>query len=201
MASDEERLTPRRWLALRPSSKEVVDGIRSASDVAERCLALVGVVGRAVDQDGIAEWVSVHNINRYFSPEESSFFAEDPPTQSQKIDASWRAEALVALLWGLREIDELPAPHEIVNLRGSNVLLEIRSAPSQFVTDAELRAPEEILEVEEEYYGYHWQVRDAQLHGHAVSEELDAVVVIERRYALSWMNGDGDEWDDVPTDT
>lgn len=47
----------------------------------------------------------------------------------------------------------------------------------------------------------HWHVHDAQFRGQPVLAHLDAGVVTERRYALSWMVGYGETWDDVPLDT
>lgn len=32
-------------------------------------------------------------------------------------------------------------------------------------------------------------------------DDLDPGVVLERRYALCWLLGEGDNWDVVPTDT
>ncbi|MDQ0036714.1 hypothetical protein J2W30_004489 [Variovorax boronicumulans] len=37
-------------------------------------------------------------------------------------------------------------------------------------------------------------------HG-ATCADLDARVVVERRYALNWMIGYGESWDEVPLDT
>jgi len=60
-------------------------------------------------------------------------------------------------------------------------------------------------------YHQHWRVRDAELVGigqfleprpdDPPIEDLDPSIVYERRYALSWLVGWGEDWDNVPTDT
>ncbi len=57
--------------------------------------------------------------------------------------------------------------------------------------------------MEQHLYHQHWRVRDAQLFGKPMPPELDPGIVYERRYGLSWLVGwgEGDDWDEVPTDT
>jgi len=73
--------------------------------------------------------------------------------------------------------------------------------PVAFQQNAKLRDDVEIAEMEQKLYHAQWQVRDAQLFKKPMPAGLHGSIVHERRYALSWLVGDGDDWDEVPTDT
>lgn len=73
--------------------------------------------------------------------------------------------------------------------------------PKAFIAQAQLRPAADIEAAEGELYQQHWRVRDAQLFNKPMPDELHPGVVYERRYALSWLVGYGDDWDEVPTDT
>ncbi|MDR0353099.1 MAG: DUF4272 domain-containing protein, partial [Opitutaceae bacterium] len=84
--------------------------------------------------------------------------------------------------------------------------------PHAFRLSVSTRPQNEISDMESHLYHQHWRVRDRQLgfnNGAAIPlkpcelpiDQLNASVVYERRYALSWIVGWGDDWDDVPTDT
>jgi hypothetical protein len=73
--------------------------------------------------------------------------------------------------------------------------------PARFLSQAVARPSEQLDATEGEVYHEHWRVRDAQLFGRPMPPELDPDIVYERRYALSWVVGFGEDWDDVPTDT
>ena len=63
--------------------------------------------------------------------------------------------------------------------------------------------------MEEFLYHQHWRVRDRDFGFNNDEpdptdppiEALDTGIVTERRYGMSWVAGDGDTWDEVPTDT
>lgn len=177
--------------------------LRSAKEVAERCLALLAVIQHSnKPQQQFISWVKENKIASYFSHEEKLFFETSKPTKNQLVKFSWRVEALVPLLWALGHIEKLPP----LNVQASNLrsLAGIKLAndnPKQFVTSAKLRKDSDIQEAEEDLYHQHWRVRDAQLNNKAMPNELDPDIVFERRYALSWLVGWGESWDDVPTDT
>ena len=51
-------------------------------------------------------------------------------------------------------------------------------------------------------YDAHWKVRDAQINGRPVPEEIIPGLVQERHHAINWLMGYcGQEWDEVTTDT
>jgi len=203
------------------SQDEYIDQIRSADEVARRCIVLYAVVaaGHGEPRDPLVQWLRREGLWEEVSPEESEFLLSTSPSQKQRINATWRAEALFPLLWALGLISELPSPQQLCDLqliRG--VLPTLLGSVSGFISTARLRSDAEIQAANEAINHIHWRVRDWQL-GHQPTppgklprmphenidppaESYDADVVRERHYGLNWLIGYcGQDWDDITTDT
>lgn len=177
---------------------------RNATEVAQRLLALSAVISRAREDvaTGCLDWVRAHGIEDWLSEAERQFFFLDRAPDAQAVrQFSWRAEAMVPMIWALGGMVDLPPLDRQVDVWESPLLREAVATPASFVAGATLRSIEEISERENHLHEQHWRVRDAQLHRRPVPAGLDAEIVYERRYALSWLVGYGQDWDDVPTDT
>jgi hypothetical protein len=176
---------------------------RSPKQVAKRVLALIAVVDKAHNQtpEQLQNWVSKHRISDYFSPEEAAFYCNPAPPREEVVKQSWRAEALVPLCWALGLIEALPPLNVQVAWADVPGLKLAATDPTRFIEGASLRPIDTLDEAEQDLYHQHWRVRDAQLFGKPMPEELDPGIVYERRYAASWLMGWGDDWDNVPTDT
>lgn len=200
---------------------EYSEQIRSADDVARRCIILHGVLaaGHDVPRDQIVIWLRREGLWDAVSPKESGFFLEECPTQQLRINATWRAEALFPLLWSLNLIPALPSPQQLCDLPLiQRVLPPLFEPVAEFISSARLRSEAEIYDANEEIYQIHWRVREAQFRGQPSSpgklprmpvkhceppaDVYNADVVQERHYALNWLIGYcGQDWDDITTDT
>ncbi len=178
--------------------------IRPPAMVAQRMLALSAVTSRV--NEIVAEvslhWVQEHGIDAYFTEQEKGFYyLPQRPENHDLLLFSWRNEALITLMWALGEdaawlpLNEQGGPDDYA------MLAEAVNNPEAFIANAKLRAAEELTQAEGKLYQAHWQVRDAALFQKPLPPELNARVVYERRYTMSWVVGWGDNWDDVPTDT
>ncbi len=177
--------------------------IRKPNDVAERILALLGVIGK-VHQNGDSkylEWLDKHSIKNYLSRQETYFVNTDKPEHNLIVNFSWKAESLVSLFWAINLISDMPALNQEFDIYSVNGIRDIIENPEQFKSTITLRSDKELKEMEGELFDQHWRVRDAQLFNKEMPQELNPSVVYERRYGLSWLVGYGDDWDDVPTDT
>jgi hypothetical protein len=203
------------------SQDEYVEQIRSAEEVARRCLVLYAVVaaGHGEPRDELVQWLRREGVWHVVSPKESEFLLSVSPTQKQGINATWRAEALLPLLWSLGLIAELPSPQQLCEVQlMRRVLPSLRDSVGEFVSRARLRSDEEILAANEEIYQIHWRVRDFQLRHQPTppgklprmaqedidppAESYNPGVVRERHYGLNWLIGYcGRDWDDITTDT
>ncbi len=181
---------------------------RSAAEVAQRLLALAAVVSRAqmlaqgvqhpvIDQ----AWLQSHGIAGFFSASEAAFWQDPQPGRQALVDFSWRAEAMLPMVWALGGMPALPPSDERASIWAWPLLQQAIQSPAQFIVQACLRAEEVIANEEERLVDEHWQVTDARLHRKPMPAHLDSGIVLERRYALSWMIGYGEDWDCVPVDT
>ena len=201
--------------------EEYVEKIRSADEVAGRCIVLYAVLAAGHDEprDELVAWLRREGLWEAVSPRESAFLLSDSPTQQQIFQGQWRAEALFALLWALGLIAEMPIPQQICEVPlVQSVLPPILSSVGEFISSARLRNDSGIYAANEEIYQIHWRVRDAQLRGQPEpldklprmpiadcdppADSYDTGVVDERHYALNWLIGyRGQDWDDITTDT
>lgn len=177
--------------------------VRTPQDVGMRILALMAVIGKVHqgNDERFWNWIGNNSIKSYLSDNEKHFIETDSPTHQQLVDFSWRAEALVSLLWSIGILETMPTPSEQFSVYSIGELNAVTQNPKAFLDNIKLRPDSELEEMEDKFFHAHWQVRDAQLFGKKMPENLNPEVVYERRYALSWLIGWGDDWDNVPTDT
>lgn len=177
--------------------------IRSTEAVARRAMALFVVAEAASDQldrAGVDAAVAAFGLKDELTPAERVVLW-GKPTEQQKVDASWRYEALCALLWAIGYEPTLPRPDTTCAPDFAHELLETEGAAA-FVAQARLRPAGEILDAADLIYRYHWAVTDARINGKEAPAGLHPGVVMERHHALNWLIGYmGQAWDDVTTDT
>jgi Domain of unknown function (DUF4272) len=184
---------------------EYGEHIQSADEVARRCVVLYAVLaaGHNEPRDKLVAWLQQEGIWDAVSPQKSRFLRSESPSRDQCINATWRAEALLPLLWSLTRIAEMPSPTQLCDvqlIRG--VLPPIFGSVKEFIFSARLRSAAAIRDATEEIYQIHWQVRDTQLNSKPIPAGFNSGVVQERHYALNWLTGyGGRHWDDVKTDT
>lgn len=185
---------------------------RSSLEIAERVLALVAIVARSQKQEWVRDWCRQFGIRDYLSDAERSFFDDNAPDGQTIMNFSWRAEALVSLVWTLWGLQEMPPLSQQFWALETDFIEVAMKNPNSFRLSATKRPSEEIQEMEGFLYHQHWRVRDKQLGfnvgaayklepGEIPVDDLNSSVVYERRYGLSWVVGWGNDWDDVPTDT
>lgn len=183
--------------------------IRTPTEVAERVLGVIASVGKVYFPEKNQIWIEENNIEQYLSPEEAEFINNPEPNDDDRVNFSWKIEALVPLLWSLKGLDEIPAFNEQFNIWSDELVLKAIRNTRDFLADAELKDNEVLTQMESFLYHQHWRVRDRDM-GFNIDQpseddidinELNSGIVYERRYGMSWVVGYGETWDDVPTDT
>ncbi len=181
------------------------DKLRKPSEVAIRCVVLLGVVaaGHQQPRSEIVHWLRQYCLWDAVTPNEAAFLLSESPSQHQTVDATWRAEALYTLLWALHRLPTFISPTQQCNLQQTTAAMpELYSDPSEFIASARLRDPQSIYDVLDPIFHVHWEVRDAEIRGKPVPNGYDSGAVVERHYAYNWLTCWQDqEWDDVTTDT
>lgn len=190
-----------RWLPLVESEDEVL--IRDSKDVATRAAVLyaVAAIGHGGDREAIRRFLEVEGLWGAVTPNEKILFEGDDPPGQAIIDASWRAEALWALLWALGKVDTLDIPKGQCDAGHVHKVMPGKGEVAAFINSATLRPKSEILDETDRIYRIHWAVRDAQINGKPIPAGLNSGVVVERHFALNWLTWYADEWDEVTTDT
>jgi hypothetical protein len=181
------------------------DEMRTPGEVAARCVVLLGVVAAGYEQPrtDIVEWLREQSLWGAVSPNEAAFLQSDTPIQKQFVNATWRAEALHALLWALDQMPVLCPPTECCDLNAvREAMPDLYADTSEFISSARLRDESTIKDVLGAIYHTHWQVRDAQLNQRPIPNGFDPGAVFERHYAYNWLTGYcNQEWDETSTDT
>jgi len=175
---------------------------RTKEEVAYRVMALLAVAfkGAGMEQPVVDELIADHSIKEHFTPEERAFIEDPSPTSQTSDRFAWRFEAAWVLLWALGYEQELSKPIAIGDPGKAMGFLTERGA-GQFVADAQLRTPSEILDQADLVYRYDWAAVDARLNGRR-EPSVNGEITMERHHALNWLIRYNDaEWDDVTTDT
>ncbi|MCG7497342.1 DUF4272 domain-containing protein [Vibrio sp. Of7-15] len=183
--------------------------IRTSKEVAERALGIIASIGKVHFPEENQRWIEENSIKQYLSPLEQEFIEDPNPEHQDLVNFSWKAEALVSLLWCLKGLDEIPAFDEQFDIWNNDLVIKAVKNTNEFLARSELRADQDLEQMESFLYHQHWRVRDRDL-GFNVDQpdendpdidELNSGIVYERRYGMSWVSGFGKSWDEVPTDT
>lgn len=186
--------------------EEPPDQVRSAQEIARRALALFGVYGLSTKspREDILAWLNDTKLWDELSPRELLFATSAQPTRQQSIDASWRSEGLVVLLWAIEMVEELPPPHVQCDTAMFQKLLPpfVEVSEEDFITGAARRSETDLNEMADVLLDLHWQSRDPGSRARRPPPYPDQGIARERQHAINWVIGyGGDAWDDVATDT
>ncbi|MHA6824148.1 DUF4272 domain-containing protein [Ralstonia pseudosolanacearum] len=182
------------------------DEIREAPAIAKRALALFAVVGLAlgVTKDETVAWLRDESLWEELSPQELMFVSGSAPTERQFINASWRSEALLILLWALGLVEALPGLAEQCDTGNIRQVFPPFADVSvkEFVSKAQRRSDRELLDMADILLNAHWMARDACIHNQPMPSNLDIGIIQQRHHAINWVIGyEGLAWDEVTTDT
>ncbi len=192
---------------LPPVIGEIEVALRSADEVAVRCLGLFVVALHAESLASDHE-ISFRELQEKFplamgalSPKELEFMQAAVPSQQDILEHTGRYEALFLLQWALGLHRELPFPNQVCDVAlVARVMFD--SEMQQHVGDASLRTTGELLDALDSHFRFHWTTRQELLHQGDVPGGLLPEVVAERHYALNWLTQfEEADWDDVDTPT
>jgi hypothetical protein len=189
--------------SLPPVASDTTVQLRSQDEVVDRALALayVALKGEGLEADSLAGFDETYGARDHLSPAEREFADNPTPDQQALVNATWRYEALHALLWALGFVSELDYPNHPCD-PGADMELLAPLSEAEFRQQARLQPAAEILDAADLTYRYAWACVDARLHQRPAPAGLESGVVHERLYTLNWLTTRFDEdWDEVSTDT
>jgi len=188
------------WLPVIETADEI--SLRSGEAVMRRAMCLFAVSEAAIrgKTRPAKELLERWGLSEDLSPDETAFVRSWRMPRHERVQFSWRSEALVPLMWATGLYEDMGFPCNTYDF--GPIAAFWTAVPARYWEGIGTRSADDILNEADLIYRLHWAVRDAQLNGRPTPGGLDAGVVQERHYALNWLIGNGGaEWDDVGTDT
>lgn len=90
---------------------------------------------------------------------------------------------------------------DICDCEKVTALLSERADYNEFKKSCRLRSIDEILDMTDLYFRYHWACVEKRLKPETQTGNLNPDVVIERRKALEWVISDEYDWNDIALNT
>lgn len=125
------------------------------------------------------------------------------------VDVVWEYECYWALVWALGLVEDITDASNICDCEKAVKLVSETNSFEEFRAKCSLRGVEEILDMLDLYYRYHWAAVENRLDPKCEIGKLSGDVAVERRRGLEWLvlREDEDEyenendWYDISLDT
>jgi len=122
-------------------------------------------------------------------------------THQDVLDISWTYEAYWSLVWALGLVNDMEIPDNICDCHMAVRLVGDCKNYKSFKKQCKPRDIEEILDMLDLYYRYHWAVVDKSINPKTSIGNLNPSVVMERRRGLEWLISQEEDWNDISLDT
>lgn len=117
------------------------------------------------------------------------------------LDVAWTYESYWSLLWVLGIVDDISYPTDICDCQKAISVVCNCEDYQEFVEQCQLRNIEEVLDMLDLYYRYHWACVEKQIQPDTLIGDLNPEVVMERRRGLEWLVNEEKDWNDISLDT
>jgi len=179
---------------------------QTAREVAVRAIILhaVAAAGYGIDRAPIIEWLKNQDLWTHVSPREQEFLLSNKPGKLLAEDrkgAQWLQEAQWALLWTIQKVASLGLPTGTCDTIKiiDEIMPGLGDDTKAIISSAELRPAPELWAEDDRIAMLYRSVQQASQQDE-MPEDLIYGVLFQRRYAFEWVRN-GDEWDEVKTDT
>ncbi len=183
--------------------------LKSFDAVCRRAVAalLCTQVAIELNEDHTEEAGRFFNLIKHFdvsdnlNAKESKLFNGEASRQDV-IDIVWEYECCWALFWALGLVDDITDASSICDCIQSIRFVSQCEGLDNFKSRCSLRSADDILDMLDLYYRYHWAVVQHNNIDPACSAgDLNSEVVFERRRGLEWLISDTEDWYDISLDT
>ena len=122
--------------------------------------------------------------------------------QQDVIDVVWEYESYWTLAWALGLVDDITDAEDICDCPLAVRFVAQSGSYEEFREKCTLRSTDEILDMLDLYYRYHWAVvQHEQIDKKFPIGGLNTDAVSERRRGLEWLVCDTADWNDIRLDT
>ena len=117
------------------------------------------------------------------------------------IDIDWEYECYWSLVWALGLVNDIKDASIICDCdQAVHFVLSAKNL-DEFKANCHIRPINEILDMLDLYYRYHWAVVENRIRPETNIGNLDTSVVQERRRGLEWLISEEQDWFDISLDT
>ena len=122
--------------------------------------------------------------------------------QQDAVDVMWEYECYWSLAWALGLLDDIRDASDICDCTKAVRFVSSCQTMTEFQAKCRLRDTEEILDLLDLYYRYHWAcVQNAYIDKNLPTGNLNMEVVFERRRGLEWLIANETDWHDIALHT
>ena len=208
-----EKLLAEKGIGINPnlplieSASEVE--LKSLDDICKRAIAalLSTQTGIELNEQRTDNVVSFINLMEHFGVKDilnqkEKKLIDGSATQQDLTDIVWEYESYWSLVWALGLIDDISDATDICDCLTAIRLVSKCSDFENFKSKCKLRSKDEILDMLDLYYRYHWAVvHNEHFDKSCPTGGLSGDVVFERRRGLEWLISDIEDWYDISLDT
>lgn len=183
--------------------------VKSLDDIIKRALCSFLLIQLACDVnngvyseslDIIKKLLDKFNVSDSLNIKEKKLL-EGTYTMQDAIDVAWEYEAYWSLVWALSLVDDIKDASNICDCQYAIKLFNECNSYEEFKNKCKLRDVNEILDMLDLYYRYHWACVEKQINPSTEIGSLDSGVVMERRRGLEWLISSENDWYNISLDT
>lgn len=141
-----------------------------------------------------------YDVQDFLLEKEKTLF-DGTYTEQDVIDVMWTYETYWALVWALGLVKDIEIPDSICDCQKAISLVSDCQNYEEFKNQCKLRNIEEVLDMLDLYYQYHWATTEKRINPDTPIGDLNSDVVWERRRGLEWLVSDIDDWNEISLDT
>ena len=189
------------------SSNEVK--IKSLDEICKRALASFLVIQLACDINNgqydesvkiISKLLEKFNVSDCLNKKEKKLI-DGTYEMQDAIDIDWEYETYWSLVWALGLVEDISDASNICDCNYAIKLFNESNSYEDFKSKCKLREVNEILDMLDLYYRYHWACVEKRIKPETSIGNLNSSVVIERRRGLEWIIREIQDWYDISLDT
>lgn len=150
----------------------------------------------------LMKWIEKFGVEDALLANEKRLF-DNEYSQQDAVNVAWSYECYWSLMWalGLIDSDEIKVPDSICDCQKAIDFVSSCQSFEEFKGKTQVRNIEEILDMLDLYYRYHWACVDKTVNPETNIGALNPEVVWERRRGLEWLIAEEDDWSEISLDT
>lgn len=176
--------------------------VRSRDEVVGRMAVMTALINIHFEApvEIVSSWIGRNGVADALSASERAILEKCHHDDQELTNLFWYIEALWALMWAGRMINDLPFDRTVEDSMAPMLPILQENEDTAKLGAVQLRSYKELYRMRDLYYRVHWYARDGNLRRYDTSPvSLD--VVMERRKALEWVMDRTAEWDEVDLST